>query len=297
MNKPFFSIILPTYNRLYSLKRFILPSLNAQNFNDFELVVVDDGSTDGTREYFNSKLFDLEFPRLVSKLKYLNNEKNLGSPASRNLAIKNSSAEWIFMVEDDIEIEESDFLERAKLFVKEFEHEYKIISPRRIERRRYDYDDLFAGFCKIGNLSKEIYLNTAYKMREYNSFQTHACSFIHKDVFTLSNYPDLAGMAFREESEFYAQAINKGIKIVYLGDDLSIVHRTDKSKTGGQRGKHKTFIKRNLECIFYHFTYLKRNYDYPKIRIFFFIFEFISTRVSYYLKLTFVKKILVRISL
>ena len=60
--------------------------------------------------------------------------------------------------------------------------------------------------------------------REYNSLSMHACSFINKEVFTLSNYPDLNGLAYREESDFYIKATNKGIKIAYLGGDIKIFH-------------------------------------------------------------------------
>ena len=48
----FFSVILPTYNRLYSIKKCIFPSLNEQEFNDFEIIVVDDCSKDKTQSYF-----------------------------------------------------------------------------------------------------------------------------------------------------------------------------------------------------------------------------------------------------
>jgi glycosyltransferase involved in cell wall biosynthesis len=42
MEKKYLSIILPTYNRLYSIKEIFLPSLEKQTFLDYELVVVDD---------------------------------------------------------------------------------------------------------------------------------------------------------------------------------------------------------------------------------------------------------------
>lgn len=293
MHKPFFSIVLPTFNRLYSLKKHILTSLNAQNFDDFELTVVDDGSYDGTNGYLLSKLFTLDYPKLSSRTVIIHNEQNLGLPAARNLATKNVKGEWIFMIEDDIELEGSDFLARAKVFIKELGTVYKIISPRIVGEKMVHYDDLFDGFCKMGIISKEIYLNTNYRNREYNSLSTHACSFINKEVFTLSNYPDLKGLAFREESDFYIKATNKGIKIAYLGDDLKIFHYSYESKTGGVRTKQNNAIKNIIQYdyIVYHYTYLKRNFNFPKIRILFFIFVFLSKQVS------FIKKILVDISL
>ena len=127
----------------------------------------------------------------------------------------------------------------------------------------------------------------------------HACSFINKEVFTLSNYPDLNGLAYREESDFYIKATNKGIKIAYLGDDLKIFHYSYESKTGGVRTKQNNAIKNIIQYyyIVYHYTYLKRNFNFHKIRILFFIFVFLSKQVSFYFKLSFINKILVDISL
>lgn len=49
MNKPLFTVFTPTYNRAHTLDR-VYQSLLAQTFTDFEWLIVDDGSTDGTRE-------------------------------------------------------------------------------------------------------------------------------------------------------------------------------------------------------------------------------------------------------
>ena len=48
MKSPFFSIIIPTYNRSALIKEAINSVIN-QSFKDFELIIVDDGSTDNTK--------------------------------------------------------------------------------------------------------------------------------------------------------------------------------------------------------------------------------------------------------
>ena len=58
MNKIFFSIIIPTYNRSKFLKTTI-QSVLMQTFNGFEIIVIDDGSTDDTASVVNNfKNFD-----------------------------------------------------------------------------------------------------------------------------------------------------------------------------------------------------------------------------------------------
>ena len=49
-DKPFFSIIITTYNRINKLKISLESVLN-QTFTDYEILVMDDGSTDGTTAY------------------------------------------------------------------------------------------------------------------------------------------------------------------------------------------------------------------------------------------------------
>ena len=56
-NSPFLSVILPTYNRKYCISRMI-DSVLMQSFSDFELIIIDDGSTDGTFEMLEEKYQD-----------------------------------------------------------------------------------------------------------------------------------------------------------------------------------------------------------------------------------------------
>ncbi len=51
--QPTFTVFVPTYNRAHLLPR-VLECMEAQTFQDFELLIVDDGSTDGTYDYLNS---------------------------------------------------------------------------------------------------------------------------------------------------------------------------------------------------------------------------------------------------
>ena len=49
MNTPFFSIVIPTYNRAHIVPETI-SSVQSQTFSNWELIIIDDGSTDNTKE-------------------------------------------------------------------------------------------------------------------------------------------------------------------------------------------------------------------------------------------------------
>jgi len=91
---PFFSVVIPTYNRADRL-RTTLRSVLDQTFQDFEALVMDDGSTDHTRDVVES-LADERFKYFWSK--------NSGGPAvPRNRGIDEARAEWVcFLDADDV---------------------------------------------------------------------------------------------------------------------------------------------------------------------------------------------------
>lgn len=87
----FFSIILPTYNREHTIRRPIESVLN-QTFTDWELIIVDDGSTDDT----NAIVKSYKDPRIRYEWQE-NQERN----AARQFGIFNSTADWICFIDSD----------------------------------------------------------------------------------------------------------------------------------------------------------------------------------------------------
>jgi glycosyltransferase involved in cell wall biosynthesis len=86
------SVILPTYNRL-GLLRQAVESVLHQSYEDWELIVADDGSTDGTREYLDG----MRDPRVRSiALEHTGNRSRV-----RNAAIALARGEWIAFLDSD----------------------------------------------------------------------------------------------------------------------------------------------------------------------------------------------------
>jgi glycosyltransferase involved in cell wall biosynthesis len=89
-----FSIITPTYNRVDLLPRAI-KSVLAQTMKDWELIIVDDGSTDHTEQVAKKYLND-------SRIQYIK-KKNTGAADSRNVGAAHSNGEFITFLDSDDE--------------------------------------------------------------------------------------------------------------------------------------------------------------------------------------------------
>jgi glycosyltransferase involved in cell wall biosynthesis len=88
------TVYIPTYNRVLLLKRAISSVVN-QSYNNFEIIVVDDGSTDGTIEYLS------EVTKKNKKISYFQNENNSGACVSRNKAIFSAKGKFVTGLDDD----------------------------------------------------------------------------------------------------------------------------------------------------------------------------------------------------
>ena len=104
MSKPFFSIVLPTYNRAAILPRSI-GSVIKQAFKDWELIIIDDGSTDKTCEVVSG----FKYP-CISYVYQENAERSV----ARNIGISHSSGEWICFLDSDDEYQPDHLQELAK---------------------------------------------------------------------------------------------------------------------------------------------------------------------------------------
>jgi glycosyltransferase involved in cell wall biosynthesis len=97
MVKGLISVVLPTYNRVELLKERI-SELYAQTYQNFEVIIVDDGSTDTTQLFLNQ--YRLNNDHRIKTIKF---EKNTGVVSiARNCAISWSNGEFIAPTDDDV---------------------------------------------------------------------------------------------------------------------------------------------------------------------------------------------------
>lgn len=142
-NTPKISIIVPVYNAEPYLIRCI-DSILSQTFTDFELLLVDDGSTDNSGKICN------EYVAKDNRI-WVYHKKNGGASSARNLGIEESKGEYICFVDSDDWVEDkylSDFLleqfKNEKLLVIQtcIYYEY-LIEPHRSDWHSINYNNSF----------------------------------------------------------------------------------------------------------------------------------------------------------
>ena len=88
------SIIMPSYNTAQYISKAIKSVIN-QTYTEWELIIVDDCSTDNTYEILDKEYLE------NSKIRFFKNPKNYGAAVSRNKALKEARGRWIAFLDSD----------------------------------------------------------------------------------------------------------------------------------------------------------------------------------------------------
>lgn len=97
LDSPKISVLIPMYNRKHYIKDCVDSSLN-QTFQDFEIIIRDDGSTDGSAEFVEN-LYTSEIS--TGKIKLFRNKKNLGEWETDNRLITSATGKYIMILHSD----------------------------------------------------------------------------------------------------------------------------------------------------------------------------------------------------
>lgn len=141
-----FSIIMPVYNTEKYLEKSILSVLH-QSYNDYELICIDDGSTDGSVQILSAFADN-------ARIKILKHECNKGLFCARKTGVQNASGDYILFLDSD------DWLEQnaLKILVKELhssapdyiEFSYYMISENGLKKTyRFTKEDLSKGIVNV----------------------------------------------------------------------------------------------------------------------------------------------------
>lgn len=149
------SVVIPLYNKVDTIRR-ALNSVKNQTFRDFEIIVVDDGSTDGGGSVVES--FEQQNLRIVR-------QKNAGVSAARNHGIEEAKGEYVAFLDADDEWKH-DYLQTQMLlaekyptcdvFVTNYEHisEGGVISPTIIRKLSFPGEDgILSNYFEVASCS------------------------------------------------------------------------------------------------------------------------------------------------
>jgi len=262
------SIVLPTYNRGNCIKRF-LKSLRSQSYDDWELIIVNDASKDGTPKIIS------KFASYDKRIHPYSLKKHRGLPAARNIGVQLSKGNLIFFGEDDIIFKNKDALISLMNTYFELKESYRVgaVGPRLLGSGYKWLNDV----VKIGSISRWIYHNFEYDPGRIVEVPVlHSCSLISKKAFyEVGGFEErlYTGTYVYEEVDFYYRLRMNGYKLFF--QPKSVIQH-DHVRTGGCEKNNliRTYYNEFRNSIlflsrFYGFSQVFRIFIYPGLRIVF----------------------------
>jgi len=167
---PKVSIIIPTYNSSRFIKRTI-GSVLAQTFRDWELIIVDDCSKDGT------ELAVKEFTKFDKRIKFFKTSENSGGPATpKNIGIEKAEGEYIAFLNHYDEWFPEKLEKQLKVFQNSKEENLGLVSCyiNLVDEKTKKIT------AKMKNFKEN---NVLFFLSQYNFFVTSSCIIVRKSVF------------------------------------------------------------------------------------------------------------------
>nr|WP_246581410.1 glycosyltransferase family 2 protein [Echinicola shivajiensis] len=235
--EPKVSIIIPVYNHLaftYNCLKSI--KNNFSNAIDFEIILIDDLSNDGTHEYFKSR---------ATGIRYIKNERNLGFLLSCNKAVIEAKGEFVYLLNNDTQIQQK----AIESLIQTLENNQsigcvgsKLIYPNGLLQEAGGVIFTDASTLNFGNLDLP-------KLVKYNiQKETDYCSgaslmFRKKDFKDLGMFDERYIPAYYEDTDF-CLAIKNQLKKKVIYDPQSVVIHFESISTGkeAKEGNIKNFM-------------------------------------------------------
>lgn len=251
---PKISIILPIYNVAPYLDDAFQSLLN-QTYSDFEIIAVNDGSTDNSLDVIK------KYATLDKRIKYIS-QTNQGQSAARNFGMQYANGDYIYFMDADDKIEKStlktcfEYIERTKADFIFFDGE--TFFEDGAQPISWNYKRTF--LCKENTpYSGEELLKTMLDAGKHNCVVWLLMIrkvFLHKIGLTF--YPGII-----HEDELYTVLLTLHSNHIYCLHKTFVHHRIRRSSTMG-----KTYSKRNINCYLTVIDELHRFQDSPIIRQF-----------------------------
>lgn len=213
MNNPKLSFIVITYNTAEGYLKKSIESIIQQTYKDIEIIIVDDGSTNGTE-----KLCD-EFANYDSRIKVIH-QKNSGAGVARNKGIELAKGEWIAFVDSDDWVS----MDMAKKLQRYFSNKQDIISfgYNDYVGNKY-YEQLYGNSESVQFEKSEFESLELAIMKDKNEAEAYPMFFgavwnvvYRRDFLNTRNVRFVASLRRAQDAVFNLHAIEKAENIMYL---------------------------------------------------------------------------------
>jgi len=247
-----------------------------------EVVVVVDGSQDGTAEYLAA--LTASDPRI----RYADNGRNRGLPYSRNKGIELADAEYVFTGEDDLELSDGFF---GTLFSHMADSAADVISGRNIFR--FESETKAEAVLRTDKIPapavdrRKISIETGFAASDDQEQPLLPAPMLARtELFRKVGYgEEYEGNFWREESDFQLSALSHGYKLVYCPHAISFNLVIENDRTGAHDSTARQWtmyvIKNNWRFIRKHRALIAEEFDIGNPRVY--ISKFTVRRVCKHL--------------
>ncbi len=203
------TVVMPVFNERATIERAVDEVLQAQFSDSFELLIVEDGSTDGTREFLRAQVW-------TDNVRVLYHDRNRGKGAAIRTGLRDARGAYTAIMDADLEYDPSDFaLLLAPLRAGE--------APAVYGTRGFQSHSAYSFWYVIGNRVVTFFANLVY-----NSWISDIMTG-HKVIVTeLFRSLALRENGFAVEAEITARLLTRGVRIF----EVPVVYRARSREEG-----------------------------------------------------------------
>ena len=229
MNAPLVSITMPVFNGMPLIKAS-LESLKRQTYSNWECIIIDDGSTDGTSEFLNT-ITDSRF--------VVYHQENAGRAVARQKALELAKGKYIAM------------LDAEDLF-----HPNKIQTQVDILENRSDISLVTTAMCSFGTHTQSLYIRGTLCTSEIvfngKNHPIHAPSLLRASRAKLCSYNPVLKLG--EDQDFLEKYLSNGDKYISLSDVYYYYSELDSVSKQKIRKNYQLYIFKYFKESNYHMS-------------------------------------------
>lgn len=172
-----FSIIMPTYNRAFCIEKAI-DSVMAQTYQEFELVIVDDGSTDDTEDVIRAKYSkELESKKIVYK-----KIENGGVCKARNCGQTLAQNDWVAYLDSDNQMRPIYLEEFRNHIVNYPKYQMFYAQYKRSDGKLWGDKFSYSKMCKLNLIDMNVLCHHRELILKYGGFDTNMKRLVDWDL-------------------------------------------------------------------------------------------------------------------